>query len=198
MAGSKEDAETVSTFFQDMRARGLYDPLPVVSDGAAGIIKAIEDVWPGFKARAQAAYQAPCRAIARDLVVGLVRDYHTSLPSAVTCFQDNFEAMIAHLRLPVTHRRATRTTNLLERLFLEPAAKDHSQRVRREGGAHADVRGHDQSRRALACRQCHRVRTPSDGRPQGRTRPGIRGRKRPQTKRLNRKPQAQFSSMSRT
>ena len=26
---------------------------------------------------------------------------------------------IAHLRLPVTHRRATRTTNLLGRLFLE-------------------------------------------------------------------------------
>ncbi len=223
MAGSKEDAETVSAFFQDMRARGLNDPLLVVSDGAAGIIKAIEtcfprsarqrclahrmrnlsakvleDVWPDFKARAQAAYQAPSRAIARDLAAGLVRDYHTSLPSAVACFQDDFEAMIAHLRLPVTHRRATRTTNLLERLFLEPAAEDHSQRVRREGGAQADVRGHDQSRRTLARRQDHRVRAPSDGRPQGRTRPGIRGRKRPQTKRLNTKPQARLSSTSRT
>ncbi len=31
----------------------------------------------------------------------------------------DFEACIAHLRLPVTHRRATRTTNLLERLFVE-------------------------------------------------------------------------------
>src|SRR5687768_1014688 len=41
MAGSKEDAETVSAFFQDMRARGLGDPLLVVSDGASGIIKAI-------------------------------------------------------------------------------------------------------------------------------------------------------------
>jgi transposase-like protein len=29
------------------------------------------------------------------------------------------EACIAHLRLPITHRRATRTTNLLERLFVE-------------------------------------------------------------------------------
>ena len=42
MAGSKEDAETVSAFFQDMRSRGLGDPLLVVSDGAPGIIKAIE------------------------------------------------------------------------------------------------------------------------------------------------------------
>lgn len=30
-----------------------------------------------------------------------------------------FEACIAHLRLPIAHRRATRTTNLLERLFVE-------------------------------------------------------------------------------
>jgi len=46
MAGSKEDAETVSAFFQDMRARGLGDPLLVVSDGAPGIIKAIETCSP--------------------------------------------------------------------------------------------------------------------------------------------------------
>ena len=32
---------------------------------------------------------------------------------------DDFEACIAHLRMPVTHRRAIRTTNLLERLFVE-------------------------------------------------------------------------------
>jgi len=144
MAGSKEDAETVSAFFQDMRSRGLGDPLLVVSDGAPGIIKAIEtcfprskrqrclahrmrnlaakvpeDVWPEFKARATAAYQAPSRAIARELADGLVRDYEAELPSAVACFQDDFEACIAHLRMPVTHRRAVRTTNLLERLFVE-------------------------------------------------------------------------------
>jgi transposase-like protein len=46
MAGSKEDAETVSAFFQDMRSRGLGDPLLVVSDGAPGIIKAIETCFP--------------------------------------------------------------------------------------------------------------------------------------------------------
>lgn len=144
MAGSKEDAETVTAFFQDMRGRGLSDPLLVVSDGAAGIVKAIEtcfprserqrclahrmrnlaakvpeDLWPEFKARAVAAYQAPSRAIARELAEGVVADFEAELPSAVACFMDDFEACIAHLRLPVAHRRATRTTNLLERLFLE-------------------------------------------------------------------------------
>ena len=209
MAGSKEDAETVSAFYQDMRARGLNDPLLVVSDGAAGIIKAIETCFP--RSARQRCLTHRMRNLsakvledvrpdfkARDLAAGLVRDHHTSLPSAVACFQDDFEAKIAYLRLPVTHRRATRTTNLLERPFLEPAAEDHSQRVRREGGAQADVRGHDQSRRTLARRQDHRVRALSDGRPQGRTRPGIRGRKRPQTKRLDGKPQARLASTSRT
>lgn len=144
MAGSKEDTETVTAFFQDMRARGLGDPLLVVSDGAAGVIKAIEtcfprsarqrclahrmrnlaakvpeDQWPDLKARIQACYQAPSRAIARDLAAGIVADYERDLPSAVACFQDDLEACIAHLRMPVTHRRAIRTTNLLERLFLE-------------------------------------------------------------------------------
>ena len=46
MAGSKEDGETVSAFFQDMRARGLGDPLLLVSDGASSIIKAIETCFP--------------------------------------------------------------------------------------------------------------------------------------------------------
>jgi putative transposase len=145
MAGSKEDAETVSAFSQGMRgARGLGDPLLVVSDGAPGVIKAIEtcfprsarqrclahrmrnlaakvpeDRWPEVKARIQACYQAPSRAIARDLARGVVADYGRDLPSAVACFEDDFEACIAHLRLLVTHRRATRTTNLLERLFVE-------------------------------------------------------------------------------
>ena len=41
MARSKEDTETVRAFFQDMRGRGLGDPLLVVSDGAPGIIRAI-------------------------------------------------------------------------------------------------------------------------------------------------------------
>ena len=144
MAGSKEDAETVRAFFQDMRARGLGDPLLVVSDGAPGIIRAIEecfprsarqrclahrmrnlaakvptDLWPEFKARVTACYQAPSRAIARQLAAGIRADYADLLPSALACFEDDFEACIAHLRLPVTHRRFIRTTNLLERLFVE-------------------------------------------------------------------------------
>jgi putative transposase len=37
----------------------------------------------------------------------------------MACLDDDFEACIAHLRFPLGHRRAIRTTNLLERLFGE-------------------------------------------------------------------------------
>ena len=127
MSGSNEDYETVSASFQDIRGRGLGDPLLAVCDGAPGIIEAIEtcipgsesqrclfhrmsnlaakvareDAWPEFREQARAAYQAQSRAIARDLPADLVRKWETELSSAVACFQDDFEACIAHLRMPV-------------------------------------------------------------------------------------------------
>ena len=52
MAGSKEDVGTVRAFFQDLRARGLGDPLLVVSDGAPGIIRAIDECSPARRAGA--------------------------------------------------------------------------------------------------------------------------------------------------
>jgi transposase-like protein len=142
--GTKEDTASCREFFQDMRRRGLPDPLLVVSDGAPGVIRAIEecfpralrqrclahkmrnlqskipdDVWPEFHARARACYQAPSPALARLLRDDIVATYGGDLPSAVACLNDDFEACIAHLRFPLAHRRVIRTTNLLERLFGE-------------------------------------------------------------------------------
>ena len=55
----------------------------------------------------------------RDIVGGRSAAYERELPAVVQCFRDDFEACIAHLRFPLRHRRVIRTTNLLERLFLE-------------------------------------------------------------------------------
>ena len=90
--GTKEDTASCKEFFHDMRRRGLPDPLLVASDGAPGLIRAIEeclprsvrqrclahkmrnlqskvpeDVWPEFKARSAACYQAASPALARLL-----------------------------------------------------------------------------------------------------------------------------------
>jgi putative transposase len=142
--GTKEDRASCQEFFHDLRRRGLPDPLLLVSDGAPGIIRAIEecfprsarqrclvhkmrnleskvpeDRWPEFKACATACYQAASPALARLLRDEIVAAFERELPSAVACLQDDFEACIAHLKFPLAHRRAIRTTNLLERLFGE-------------------------------------------------------------------------------
>ncbi len=81
-----------------------------MSNLAAKVSRA--EAWPGFREQARAACQAPSRAIARDLGAGPVRQWESGFPSAVACFQDGFEACIAHLRMPVRHRKAIRTANL--------------------------------------------------------------------------------------
>jgi transposase-like protein len=135
-----------------------------------------EDQWPKFKARVQAAYQALSRAIAGDLAAGVVADYAKDLPSAIACFENDFEACIAHLGMPVTHRRAIRTTNLLERLFLEerrrlkiiPNAFGERPVLKLMFGAM--VRAADRWRH-----QGHRLRAPPDRRGKRRHRRGVSG-----------------------
>lgn len=41
--GTKEDTVSCREFIQDMKRRGLCDPLLVTTDGAAGLIKAVEN-----------------------------------------------------------------------------------------------------------------------------------------------------------
>ena len=97
------------TFFQDMRTRNLGEPLPVVSDGAAGIIRAIgirfprsgrrrclahrmrnlackvpESRWPESGDMARSARQAPSRAPARNVAGEPAGKSGKSLPGALT------------------------------------------------------------------------------------------------------------------
>jgi hypothetical protein len=61
--------------------------------------KAPTDLWPEFKTRVAACYQAPSRAIAGQLAAGIRADYADVLPSAFVCFDDDFGACIAHMRV---------------------------------------------------------------------------------------------------
>jgi len=142
--GTKETTESCKEMLQDLKRRGMADPVLVATDGAAGLVRAAEEVFPrslrqrclahklrniGLKLpdeahrevleAARAAYQAPSKAMAKALREDLVERYGKLYPSAVACFEEDFEACVAHLRCPPTHRKAIRTTNMLERLFLE-------------------------------------------------------------------------------
>ena len=66
--------------------------------------------------------EAACEGHGYLEVAKAVADYGQEQERGVACFMDDFEACITHLRSPVTHRRAIRTTNLLERLFSRSTA----------------------------------------------------------------------------
>jgi putative transposase len=142
--GTKEDTTSCRDFLRDLKARNLDDPVLVSTDGAPGLIRAVEEVfpkslrqrclahkmrnleakvpaevWREIKGAAYAAYQAGSPKLAAMAKEDFVTQYEREYPSATQCFLDDFEACVAHLQLPMSHRRVTRTTNLLERLFLE-------------------------------------------------------------------------------
>jgi hypothetical protein len=137
---SDVDIASCRAFFQDMRRRGLPDPLLVVSDtgardhpGDRGMLAALappallsaQDEEPakqsargrlaGFKARATACYQAASPALARLLRDDIAATYSRNLPSAVACLDDDFAACIAHLNFPLGHRQAIRTTDEVDK-----------------------------------------------------------------------------------
>lgn len=142
--GTKEDTASCRDFLREMKARNLLDPLLIATDGAPGLIRAVEEVfprslrqrclahkirnleskvpeeiWREIKGAAYAAYQAGSPKLAAMAKEDFVSRYERDYPSATACFLDDFEACIAHLQMPIAHRRVTRTTNLLERLFGE-------------------------------------------------------------------------------
>ncbi len=142
--GTKEDAASCRDFLRDLKTRNVIDPVVLITDGAPGLIRAAEEVfprslrqrclahkirnlqskvpeevWRELKGAALAAYQAGSPQVAQMLKDDFVARYERDYPSATSCFLDDFDACIAHLQLPISHRRATRTTNMLERLFGE-------------------------------------------------------------------------------
>lgn len=142
--GNKESYPAWQDFLRDLVRRGLRTPVLVVSDGAPGLIRAVEEMWPKslrqrclahkmrniltkvplsaqaeVKAAVQAAYYAPHREIAELAAEKLLERYQGLYPSALKSFQEDLEACWAYLRCPAIHHKRIRTTNLLERSFVE-------------------------------------------------------------------------------
>ena len=49
----------------------------------------------------------------------IIADYKTSYPSAMAVIETDLPALVTHLQFPSGHRKRIRTTNLLERTFVE-------------------------------------------------------------------------------
>jgi transposase-like protein len=142
--GNKESHDDWLEHFRSMVGRGLRVPLTVTTDGAPGLMKAVEAMWPEaerircwFHAMGNILDKVPddVRAIVRahlvnirdaadyetgkDLAERMIAKFERDHPSAMMSFQEDLEARLAHLKLPAAHRRSVRTTNLAERSFGE-------------------------------------------------------------------------------
>jgi transposase-like protein len=143
--GSRESYEAWLAFGRDMINRGLRSPALVIADGAPGIWKAARELWPDaleqrctvhalrnvtgklperhhqdVKARWWKAFDdAQSPAEARRELQDIIADYKTAYPSAMAVIETDLPALVTHLRFPSAHRKRIRTTNLLERTFVE-------------------------------------------------------------------------------
>ena len=142
--GNKESYPNWLEFLGDMVRRGWQTPVQVTTDGAPGLIHAVEEVFPNslrqrclahktrnvtdkvpdsvraeIKNAVRAAYYAPNREVADMIAADVLKTYQRDYPAAMRSFQDDWEACIAYLRCPAAHHKRIRTTNLLERSFLE-------------------------------------------------------------------------------
>ena len=117
----------------------------MIADGAPGIWKAVRELWPEalaqrctvhalrnvtsklperhhreVKARWWKAFdEARSPGEATRELQGIIADYRSAYPSAMAVIERDLDALVAHLRFPSEHRKRIRTTNLLERTFVE-------------------------------------------------------------------------------
>jgi len=142
--GNKESYSDWLEFLRDMVRRELRVPLSITSDGASGLIRAIEEVfpqslrircwvhkiknlsskvppaiWPEIKAEIVQIRDAATYTSGEGLALKFIEKYRKEYPSLVASFSEDLEALLSHLKLPVRHRKSARTTNLIERSFLE-------------------------------------------------------------------------------
>lgn len=142
--GNKESYTSWQDFIRDMQGRGLPAPILVATDGAPGLIRAVDEAWPNslrqrclahkirnvvdkvpdnareeVKAMVHSTYYAPNREVGEMIAKDLLQRYQDLYPSAMKSFTDDLEACWSYLRCPAVHHRRIRTTNLLERAFVE-------------------------------------------------------------------------------
>jgi putative transposase len=142
--GNKESERCWTAFFRNLLERRMRAPTTVTSDGAPGLINAINAVFDKsirircwfhrlanlraklpdetageVLAHVYAVRDAPTLDAARAAADRFANTFSREYPAAVGCFTDDLDALLAIHRVPVRHRIRVRTTNLAERSFVE-------------------------------------------------------------------------------
>jgi len=141
---NRESYESCLEVLRDLVKRGVQPPVTVTTDGAPGLTKAIDAIWPKslrircwfhkmqnlqqkvppqawseFKALVADMRDAPTVPEAERRRQLIVNRYHRDFPEACRCLLDDGEASLNHLYVPQRHQQYVRTSNLAERAFEE-------------------------------------------------------------------------------
>ena len=145
--GQRESHEDWLDLGRDLTRRGLRSPWLVVSDGAPGLIKAIDELWPAADRGRCAVHKLrnvvaklPKRPGLRDEIKDkywaalddatdpadaerrlreLVAELERPYPSAAACLAEDLSALCIHLNYFPRLRKRFRSSNLLERSLEE-------------------------------------------------------------------------------
>jgi putative transposase len=141
---NSESFESCREILRDLVKRGLRPPATITTDGAIGLTQAIDAVWPKSlrircwfhkmqnlqqKVPAQAwpevkallvdMRDAPTQEKAEKRREAIVERYQREFPELCRCLLDDAEASLNHLAVPKRHQQYVRTSNLVERAFVE-------------------------------------------------------------------------------
>ena len=141
--GNRESTASWKGFLEEMRERGLKDPLLIVVDGCPGALKAIEEAFPGVevqrctKHRMENVLEKVLKADREEARDDLRKVFYAptiehskeaarlfekkwrKYPSAVECLLAGLENCQTYYRFPSSHWKRIRTTNAVERCFRE-------------------------------------------------------------------------------
>jgi transposase-like protein len=148
--GERENQQAWEDLFAQLKARGLQTVDLWITDGHQAMRQALQLKFPstarqrcikhklenilGYIPKAQQALVEPelkaifyqdNRAQADQAVAAFCEKYGGLYPSAVECLQRDLEACLTFYAFPKTHWKAIRTTNVIERLFLEVKKRSH-------------------------------------------------------------------------
>ncbi len=139
-----ESYESCLGVLRDLATRGMPVPVTITTDGAPGLTKAIDAMWPqalrircwfhkmrnlqqkvpaaawpAFKRLVVDMRDAPSVDAAQSRRQAILDRYQRDFPEACRCLLDDAEASLNHLHLPHRHQQYVRTSNLAERAFVE-------------------------------------------------------------------------------
>ena len=142
--GNKESGEAWLEFLRDLDRRGLPTPLFITTDGAGGLIQAVDQMWSkslrgrcwvhrmrNFASKVPQSRwheikpyllmirDAPDLEAGQKAVREFLAKFSKEFPGLCKCLTEDLDALLAHLQLPWRLRKFTRTTNLIERSFVE-------------------------------------------------------------------------------